>query len=284
MKKLLSIFLALGTVGAFAQELPQPSPKSTIQQRVGLTDFTVEYSRPAKRGREIFGSLVPYDKLWRTGANKATSIEFNTAVVINGEEVAPGKYSIFSIPSEKDWTFILNSNTELWGTDGYEEDKDVLRVNVPSIEFSAQENFTIGFNSIEGGAGALEISWDGRGISIPFTVDVTEKAKANITEALKTAKPEDQWRVHRNAATYYLRELKDAEAAKGFSEGSVKLNPDNWYSHLVHGEVLAALGDKKGALKAGKMAMKLGQEAAEKAGQEFGYASMIEEAMAEWKK
>lgn len=284
MKKLLLFFLALGTLNTYAQDLPQPSPKSTIEQRVGLTDFTVEYSRPAKRDREIFGALVPYGKLWRTGANKATSIEFNTAVVFNGEEVPAGKYSIFTVPGENEWVFILNSNTELWGNDGYEESKDVFRASMPAKEYPKQENFTIGFNSIDEGEGSLEISWDGTGISVPFTVDVVEKAKSNITEALKSAKPEDQWRVHRNAATYYLRSLNDAETAKGFIEGSVKLNPDSWYSHYVHGEVLYALGDNKGAVKAAKTALKKGEAAAKEAGQEFGYASMLEEAMTKWKK
>ncbi len=283
MKKLLLSIFALGGFVLSAQDLPQPSPSASVDQRVGLTDFSVEYSRPAMRGRTIFGDLVPYDQLWRTGANKATSIEFNTPVNIEGESIPAGKYSIFTIPGEGEWVFILNSNTELWGTDGYQEEKDVFRASFEAMEMSKTENFTINFDGIDGGKAKLNIYWADRGISVPISVDVKAKALENIKNALANSEEENLWRVNRNAATYYARNNMDSKEALKFIEKSIELNPENWYSHFVHGEILAANGDNKAAVKAGKKALKLGQEAADEAGQKFGYASMIEEGIAKWK-
>ncbi len=121
MKKLITSLALFVGLYSFAQELPQPSPAASLKQRVGLTDIQVDYSRPSLKGRKAFGELVPYGQLWRTGANKATSIEFSTDVMINKIPVPAGKYSIFTIPSEKSWVIILNRNTELWGVDGYDK-------------------------------------------------------------------------------------------------------------------------------------------------------------------
>jgi len=115
MKKWILGILALSiTVPSFAQELPQPSPTSTVQQRIGLTDITVNYSRPSANGRTIFGDLVPYDQLWRTGANSSTKISFSNAVIIEGKTVDAGEYALFTVPNKESWTLILSKQTSLW--------------------------------------------------------------------------------------------------------------------------------------------------------------------------
>lgn len=282
MKKVLVAVLAFAAIQLSAQDLPKPSPFSTLEQRVGLTDFKVEYSRPGVKGREIFGGLEAYDKLWRTGANKATAISFNTPVMFAGKEVPAGTYSIFSIPSNGAWTLILNKNTELYGTDGYDEAMDVLRLELEPMKSEMTETFTIDFQSIMDGKANMEISWENTKIVVPIKVDVQKKAISNIKEALANGEEKDLWAINRNAAIYFSRNDIDQKMALKYMTTSLELKKDNWYSHYVHGEILNRLGDNKGAVKAAEMAMEIGVSAAEKAGKDFGYGDMIEKAMKEW--
>ncbi len=282
MRKAIFALLTLGLFQVSAQDLPAPSPFSKLEQRVGLTDFTVEYSRPGVKGREIYGELVPFDKIWRTGANKATALSFNTSAMIGGKEVPAGKYSIFTIPGEETWIFILNKNTELYGTNEYEEAKDVVRLEVNSMKSSMTETFTVDIQDINDGKANLVIRWADRAIQVPIMVDVQQKAMSNIKDALANSKEEDLWRVNRNAATYYSRNDIDQKRALELIKTSIELKKDSWYSHYVHGEILDRMGDSKGAVAAAEMAMEVGMTAADNAGTEFGYSDMIKEAMKEW--
>lgn len=284
MKKVLLALLAVGAFQLGAQDLPAPSPFSKIEQRVGLTDFTVEYSRPGVKGREIYGDLVPFETLWRTGANKATAITFNTSVNFGEEAVAAGTYSIFSIPTEGNWTIILNKNTELYGTDGYEQEKDVLRMEVEGMEAPMTETFTIEFQDLKGSSANMVIRWADRMVALPLSVDVQAKALRNIKEALANGDEETMWRINRNAATYYSRNEIDQEMAMEYINTSIELNKESWYSYLIKGEIQNRMGDTKGALKSAETAMEMGMAAADAAGNEFAYAGMVKEAMAEWSK
>tara|TARA_R110002050_G_scaffold2603_5_gene14847 strand:- start:8758 stop:9615 length:858 start_codon:yes stop_codon:yes gene_type:complete len=284
MRKISLFILALGLSVANAQELPAPSPSATLSQRVGLTDFTVEYSRPGVKEREIFGELVPYNKVWRTGANKATSIEFNTDVNFAGKAVAAGKYSIFTMPGEGKWSFMLNKETELWGANDYNPELDVLKITVIPTEGEMTETFTIDFTDISTNGAALELRFANTVVSVPFEVETSEKAMSNIKNALANSPKDKLWMVNRNAANYYLNNGLDTEEALKFIETSVKLNEDNWYSHYVHGEILSTLGRNKEAVAAAKRAMEIGQNESEAAGKEFGYTEMLSEAMAKWSK
>ncbi len=284
MKKISLFILALGLSFANAQELPAPSPSATLSQRVGLTDFTIEYSRPGVKDREIFGALVPYGEVWRTGANKATSIEFNTEVTFGETKVAPGKYSIFTEPNAGKWMFMLNKETELWGAADYNPKMNVLSMSVPAGKVKMVETFTIDINHISSTGGHLEISFADSKIAVPFKVETNKKAMSNIKEALANSPKDKLWMVNRNAANYYLNNNMDKEKALEFIQTSVKLNADSWYSHYVHGEILFALGKNKEAASAAKKAMEIGQKSAEEAGKEFGYTEMLEEAMTKWSK
>ncbi|QNR24136.1 DUF2911 domain-containing protein [Croceimicrobium hydrocarbonivorans] len=283
MKKTVLAMLAFASFAMNAQDLPAPSPFSTLEQRVGLTDFTVEYSRPGVKGREVFGDLVPDGKVWRTGANKATAIEFNTPVTFAGQLVPAGKYSLFTIPNQDTWTVILNKNTELWGADGYDEKQDVLRADVAALTTQeSTETLTIDFQSIDGGKAELVIRWANKVLSLPIEVDVQAKAIANIKAALANSNEDDLWKVNRNAAIYYTRNNIDQKAALEYIEKSLKLKADNWYAHYVHGEILYALGENKKAVKAAEKAMEVGTEEANQASKEFAYGAMLEEAMEKW--
>jgi hypothetical protein len=164
------------TVQLHAQDKPAPSPLGKTYQRLGVTDVEVEYSRPGVKERTIFSAdgLVPYGKLWRTGANRATKISFSTDVMIGGKTVPAGTYAIFSIPGASEWTVIFNSNPDQGGTGNYEESKDVVRVTaaVQQLPFSV-ETFTIGFNNVKPTSADLLIYWDTALVSVPIKVENT---------------------------------------------------------------------------------------------------------------
>src|ERR1051325_3156493 len=173
MKKRTIRFAALGTFVGFAAPLatlcaaeekfqfPDASQHATITQRVGLTNVTVDYSRPNMRGREIFGGLVPYGKVWRTGANESTKIKFSDAVKIGGKEAAAGEYSFFTIPDREEWTIILSKNTKLWGAYDYKEDTDAVRVTAkPAALSDPVESFTIGFDNLKDDGATIALEWE----------------------------------------------------------------------------------------------------------------------------
>ncbi|PHN02659.1 DUF2911 domain-containing protein [Flavilitoribacter nigricans] len=159
-----------------AQDKPAPSPLGKVYQRVGVTDVEVTYSRPGVKGRSIFAAegLVPYGKLWRTGANGATKISFSTDVMIGDKTVPAGSYAIFSIPAADKWTIIFNSNTEQGGTGNYEDSKDVVRVTAETQELPfSVETFTMGFNNVKPTSAELLIYWDTALVSVPIKVKKT---------------------------------------------------------------------------------------------------------------
>jgi ribosomal protein S7 len=286
MKKLVLAILGLSMfTPALAQDLPQPSPAATVKQRVGLTDITVEYSRPSKKDREIFGGLVPYNELWRTGANRNTMVTFSTDVVIGDNEVAAGTYSLFTIPTQNNWEVILNKNTNLWGTDGYSQEEDVVRISLDNAKVDAVETFTISFENVMPNSADMVISWDDRSVHVPVTVDSQKQALANIDKALKDPEnKENLWRVYRNAAGYYYQNKLNLAEAEKFIGKSIELNKESWYSYWLQASIYAEAGKKKEAVKSAETALKMGEQEAKKANKEFGYAKMIQEGIDTWKK
>ena len=282
MKKIFLSALIIIGLGAQAQELPMPSPAATVKQRIGLTDITVEYSRPSARDRAVYGELVPYGELWRTGANKVPNISFSTELLFGGEMLAPGTYSLLTIPGQDSWTVILNENTEMWGTNGYDETKNVLVVEARVGESLPTETFTIEFSDLRDKVGNLVLRWEKTEIKVPLKVKVHEIAIDNIEAAIETADEDNLWRVYRNAANYFYNSKTDMDEAKIYIEKSISANPDSWYSYWLNAEILAELKDFKTAIKTAKKSLKLGEDAAKESDSEFGYAEMINEAIAEW--
>jgi hypothetical protein len=163
--------------GLFAQPNPQkpaPSPACTLKQRVGLTDIEIVYSRPGVKGRTIFGDLVPYDKVWRTGANEATRITFSGPVKLNGTEVPAGTYGLFTIPGEKEWTIILNKTAQQWGAFRYDEKYDLVRVKTTPVKLAEPvETFTIDINDIRDDSATLNLMWEKTRVPVKLSVQKT---------------------------------------------------------------------------------------------------------------
>lgn len=286
MKKVIlsfaSVFLA---TTVFAQDLPKPSPEAKVQQRVGLTDITIEYSRPSARDRRIFGNLVPLGELWRTGANANTTFEISTQIQVMGQTLEAGKYSVFTIPNEDYWIIKFNAKTNLWGTADYSEDEEVLVVEAQvKHNDSKTETFTMGIEDISQNGGSLYFQWEHTFVSLPFAVDVKALAEENIAEALSSSDEKDKWRVLRNSASYYLNNKANLDKALTFMKKSVKLKDDSWYSYWLKARIESELGETKDAVKSAKKALKVGQKASEKTGKDFAYKQMIEEAIIEWEK
>ena len=277
MKKFYLAALAFAmALPSMAQELPVPSPKTTINQRVGLTDITLEYSRPGMNGRTIFGDLVPYGEIWRLGANKNTMIFFNHPITWNGEMVPAGTYSLYAIPNENTWTIILNSAIENWGTNGYSQDADISRTDVNVVEHATTERLSITIENMQMETGEVMIAWADIKVLVPFTVDVHTYAEANIKSAI--AAGEDKHRVHRNAAQYYLQTGRNELALKMIDQ-AVKDQNANWYTHFIKGQILHANGLNSEAIKSMNKSIEIGEREAKDKGTEFGYRVMIEKEM-----
>ncbi len=264
----------------FSQELPRPSSGAEVKQRIGLTDITVKYSRPNVKGRTIWGDLVPYNEIWRLGANENTTIEFLDAVKINGKELANGKYSMFATPTETEWTIHFNSVTDSWGANGYKADNDVLTIKVKPTEGKAVESMRFTFENIGAEKGELVFAWENLRFSLTINVDVATKAMSNIETAIKNAKEEDKWKVYRNAANYCAESKTNLKKGLKWINESIKLK-ETWYSYWVKADVLAAMGNKKDAIESANKAIEIGTKESE--GKEFKYKKQLEAAIEGWK-
>ncbi|HAW50868.1 MAG TPA: hypothetical protein DCX54_00860 [Flavobacteriales bacterium] len=246
------IICALLTFGnTRAQELPMPSPSATVTQTVGLTKIEINYSRPGVKDRVIFGGLVPYDEMWRTGANKATSITFSDDVNIDGTELKAGTYALFTIPGEKEWEVIFNNNLEQWGTYSHKDEEDVLKIKIASEPAEFIESMHIYFDDLRDNSASINIHWEKTRISIPISVEVAQKAQANIEAAIKKAEQSNS--TYRNAARYYLNNNLDAKQALTWAQKSVDMGKEYWN--------LTTLAEAKQANGLTKEAIKLAEEA-----------------------
>lgn len=239
-------------------ELPRVSPKATISQRIGLTDVTIQYSRPAMRGRTVWGDLVPWDQPWRTGANEATTFEVSDDVTINGQKLAKGKYGLATIPSKGEWTLIFNHDADIWGT-RYDAAKDALRVRMrPETTDHSHELLTFSFPEVTADSATAALEWEK--VRLPFTikVDTQGKAMANIKSAL--ARMED-WRTPNSAANYAFSTGSKDEAMK-WVDRSISLN-ENYTNLSLKARMLADQGRVAEAIAAGENAVKAGRASAQ---------------------
>ncbi len=263
MKKTIQSIFALAltfTVGtAVAQELPAPSPMAEVEQKIGLTDVEVEYSRPGAKDREVWGDLVPYDQLWRAGANKATAIEFSSDVVIGGVDVKEGKYALFILPYKGKAEVILNSKTESWGTGDYDEANNVASFEADFTDVEIEtESMLFYFDNVKSGSADLILTWAGKSIIMPIEVDYIEASIENINKAVK--EDAENFRVFNNAAGFYLDNNIDAKKALEYAKKSVELDAKFWNVKTLS-EAYAANGDYKNAVKTAKKSLQLAEEA-----------------------
>ena len=268
-KPVRSVLLALCMAfvsGAFAQTpnvaFPAASPACTIKQRVGLTDIEVVYSRPGMKGREIFGGIVPYGVVWRTGANQATRITFSTPVKVDGHEIPAGAYSLFTIPGENEWTVIINKNPQQWGAFQYDSNQDLVRFQaVPVTLAESIETFTIEFNGIRDESAVLNLVWDKTVVPIRLEVDVASKVVPQIEEAM--AKPgKKQAGFYFQAATFYYNHGLDLKKALDWVNSGLEDNPPIAFEMFhLKAQILAKQGDKEGAIAAAKKSTELALKA-----------------------
>ncbi len=263
-------------IGQPAVELPRTSPKATVSQTFGYTNATVTYSRPAVNGRVIWGELVPHEKVWRAGANEATTVEFDTDVKVNGEALPKGKYSLHILPTETEWTFIFNKENEAWGSYSYDEKKDALRVKVKTSEAPHKERLEFGFEDLTDSSAVFFAHWEKRKAALNLVVEVVETAKAKIKAGMPNAKADDAY-TPLNAARFYWAHNVDRKQAMEWVEKSIKIKPlraNLWFK----AEMLADEKKFKEAQKAGKKA----REVAAKDPEGKTYLTAIDKKIAEW--
>ena len=284
MKKILLITLAFTIFNSVNAQIttPQPSPFSKIEQKVGLTDITLEYSRPAMRGRTIFGDLVPFGKTWRTGANANTKITFSTDVTVSGQELKAGSYAVYTIPNIESWEVIFYSDASNWGTPQEWDDAKVsarTTVKTSALPFSI-ESFSIGINDLNNKGATINMYWANTFITVPFNVPTDKAVLASIEKTMAGPGAGDYF----SAAVYYLQEDKDINQAKMWIDKAVSLTKDSergtpfWFLRQ-QSLIYAAAGDKAGAIEAAKKSL----AGAEKAGN-ADYVKMNKDSLAEWQK
>ncbi|WP_053971947.1 DUF2911 domain-containing protein [Mangrovimonas sp. ST2L15] len=279
MKKiLLSAVGLMLAVSLNAQvSTPQPSPTAKLEQPVGLTQVTLEYSRPGVKGRTVFGDLVPYGKIWRTGANKNSIITFSDDVEVAGYEVKAGSYAIFTKPGESLWEIYLYSDTNNWGIpEKWDESKVVAiaKAQVHPIPFNV-ETFTMDINNIKSSEATLEFIWEKTYVAVPFTVPTDKKVMASINDALSGSPKANDYYA---AAAYYYSENKDIEQAKEWIDKAMSMNekPQFW-QYRQQSLIYAKAGDKDGAIGLAKKSL----QAAKEAGND-DYVKMNMDSLKEW--
>lgn len=266
MKQLLTIILIGFSPSLFSQSkvsflTPPPSPEASFSQHMVNGEITITYSRPLARGRKVFGGLVPFDSLWRTGASGATTIHLSEEIIIGGKTLNAGKYALFTIPGEKDWTIINNGDTALHGAFGYDSKKDIHRFKVKSEKsHSFSEAFTIELNEITNkGEGFLNLTWENTLVKIPLKSLVDEKVMAEINARLINGK-EQNTELFFQAANYYYATGRDLKQAAAWATEAEKADKENFnYPNLLQ-KILADLKDYKAAIPAAKRAIVLGEK------------------------
>lgn len=241
-----------------ALEFPAASPSCTIKQRVGLTDVEITYSRPAVKSREIFGNVVPYGKVWRTGANAATKLVFSTPVKLNGNDVPAGTYALMTIPDKDEWTIIINKGSEQWGAYKYDEKSDVVRFKAKPVKMSWKlENFTIEFNPVTETSASLNLAWDEVKVPIEMKVDYVEKLHAEIEKVMAS---DDAKKPYFQAAAFYFNNNFDLKKALEWVDKAIA-ERDMFFMVHLKAQILAKQGDKAGAIAAANHSKELALKA-----------------------
>ncbi|MCB7480429.1 DUF2911 domain-containing protein [Christiangramia sediminis] len=278
MKKLLSfaiIFCIAISMKAQIQA-PQASPTGKIEQVVGLTDVTIEYSRPGMRDRTIFGDLVPYGEIWRTGANANTEITFSDDVKINGKELKKGSYSIYTIPSEDSWEVMFYTSTDNWGVpQQWDESKVALKATAETMEMPMpMETFTIVIDDLKNDSASLNFIWENTIAMLKMEVPTDEKAMSSIEKVMNGPTANDYFA----AGTYYHEAGKDLEKAYKWVSKATEMAGDDAFWMLRRKSLIEAeMGKKQEAIATAKKSM----ASAEKANN-ADYVKMNKESIKEW--
>jgi hypothetical protein len=280
MKNILiafAIIIANFTIEAQVKT-PQSSPKATVTQAVGLTDVEINYSRPSARGRAVFGNLVPFGKVWRTGANENTTISFSDDVVIDGKTLKKGKYALYTIPKIESWDVLFYSTTDNWGNPAeWNETNVVLKTTVKPETLSKNvETFTVGISGLDNNFAFLEMYWENSYAAVKFEVPTEKKATASIEKVLAGPAAGDYF----SSAQYLYQSNGDIAKARAYVDKALELNQDKpFYYYRLKSLIQAKQGDKKGAIETAKLSL-----AAAEIAKNQDYVKMNKDSIAEWSK
>lgn len=279
MKKVINtiIVCAAFAIPGFSQvSMPQPSPTQSMEQNFGLSSVELTYSRPGLKGRNVFGTIVQYDSLWRTGANSATKIKFNDPVEILGHQVDSGSYAIYTIPHKNgDWTFILNKGFKNEGVNGYKQSEDVFRETVKSVKTKNKvETFTMQFTDIKPESCVLSISWDNLVLNVPIKENIKDKIRAQLEQALSSDK-KPYWQA---AQFYHEYDNNQPKALEMINAAIAENEKPPFYFVYYKAKIQQATGDKKGAMATSQQSLQLAKEAGSS-----DYVSLNEKLMKELK-
>jgi hypothetical protein len=236
-------------------EFPGASQHSVVKQRVGLTDVEVDYSRPNKNNREIFGGLVPYGKLWRTGANAVTKIKFSKPVTLGGKEVPAGEYALFTIPTADEWTIIFSKDAKVQSAADYKQENDAARITAkPEPNPNTIETFTISLGDVKGASATLNFLWDQTRVPVKLSTGDVEQVSKQLDAAVSAGTPLDA-RTAYQAASFYYDNNKDLNQAAKWIDQALEKNPDAYFMHYKKAQIQAKLGNKTEATASAQKAI-----------------------------
>ena len=258
MKKIFVLFSLLLSIGTTAQVIktPAPSPTQTIKQDFALSSIELNYSRPLAKGRKVFGDLVPFGKMWRTGANGATKVTFGEDVKVGGVAVKAGSYAIYSIPNADEWEIIINKGVNNGGLNGYKTEEDVARFKVKAMSLPMTiESFTMMIGDVMPSSANIQILWEKTAVSIPVEANIDVSIMKQIDGAMNVDN-----RPYFAAASYYFDAGKDMAKALEWANKAVDAQPKAyWIAHLK-AKIQAKMGDKAGAKATALKSIELAKE------------------------
>ena len=242
-----------------AQSLKTPAPSTgqTIKQEFGLSSIELSYSRPGVKGRKIIGDVVPFGKVWRTGANGATTLTFADEVTIGGTKIPAGKYGLLTIPDKENWTIIITKQLDVTSPAAYKQENDVVRTVVKAMPMPmTMETFTMQFSNVKASSCDLNIIWENTMLSLPITTDVDAKVMTQIDDAMnKDNHP------YFAAASYYFDNGKDLQKAKAWAIKATDTNPKAFFMFYLLAKIEAKLGEKEKAVVTALHSIELAKEA-----------------------
>jgi hypothetical protein len=259
--------LALAQTPAPKVDFPQASPPGSVSQRVGLTDVQVSYHRPGAKGRVVFGGLVPYDHVWRTGANEATKISFSTPVKLNDANIPAGTYELFTIPGKDEWTVIIHKNMSQWGAYSYDAKNDVARVKAKPVALTnGVETLSISFNDLRDESATLNIAWEKVRVPVNLAVDVKSVLLPQIEAVMAGGGPKLPYD---DAAMYYFQNDLDLKQAIAWESAAIAAKPDAFYLIYHKALMLEKMGDRVGAIAAARQSLEIAGKAKGPANEEY---------------
>ncbi len=248
---LLLTFITVSAVMAQDLKLPALSPNASLKQDFSTSTIEITYSRPSMRGRAIFGDLVPFDAIWRTGANSSTVVTFGEDVVIGGVNVKAGKYALYTKPGRTQWEIIINKGTGNWGTTGYSESDDVVRFSVTPMQLSQPvETFTVSIGDITFSTCNIVLAWERTQVVVPIKANNEQRISESIDKAINNPRIPYQ-----QAATYYFETNQHLDKALLYTDKAIEGNPKAFWLHLMKARIAAKMGDKTVATAAANMAI-----------------------------